>query len=113
MLEPFTIVEDDLLPELIAYLRNNDGSPMDLNNTNVKFYMSTPDLKDMRIDGATVQILDPDNGKVQYSWVAANTEVPGTFNAQFKVITSTVQGDKAMTVPTEEPLQIVIVPRQA
>jgi len=113
MLNPFTLVEDDLLPSLVAFLRNADGSPMDLTSTNVKFCMSTQDLSDVRIDHAPCTVVDAVNGKVQYDWVEPNTATPGTFAAQFKVIVTTLAGDKVMTVPTEEPLLIVIVPRQA
>lgn len=56
-----------------------NGSPEDLTNCQVYFYMSNG------ING-TAEVLDATNGEVMYTMQAENTAKTGTYRGEFKVV---------------------------
>ena len=57
------------------------------------------------ISGAAVSITDATNGVVEYSWVAADSDVAGTFFAEFVI---TFSGGTIRTSPDPGSITIII-----
>ena len=97
----FYIGLDDLLPVVQEYLKNDDGSPIDMTNaTSVLFYLWRFD-SGARIDvvnGVAGTFLDKPNGKVQYAWALGDTATTGEHQRRWKVI---FPGPKPISCPND------------
>lgn len=79
----FYISEDDRLPKLDAILIDGRGDIVDLTGATVEFHMATQ--AGTNVITADADIVDEDNGHVQYDWQFGDTADPGTYNATFRV----------------------------
>jgi hypothetical protein len=87
----FTIVEGDLRPAQILYLKAN-GKPFDLTGaTSVEFIFKSGGTR--RSGQATV--LDARQGKIRYDWVDGDTDLPGDYAC---IVVVTID-DKEQTFP--------------
>lgn len=107
----FTIKENDLLPVLSATLRDANGA-VDLSGaTSVTFLMNIRKGGTTKVSG-TCSILqvgdgsDGSKGMVQYAWVDTDTDVPGTYNAEFEVDFA----GKKLTFPNDSYAVVQILP---
>lgn len=93
----FTIKENDLQPWLRATLVQADGTPIDLTGATVRFVMQQQDAPTLKVDAGAV-IVDATKGVVEYRWAIGDTDTPGNYRAEFKVI---LPGSR-LTVPNAE-----------
>jgi len=93
----FYLKQHDTKPSYAAQLLQ-DGSAVDLTDATVKFHMGS-------VIDAPATIVDALTGNVRYDWVAADTEVAGTYKAEFEV---TFSDGSIQTFPNQDYLQIVI-----
>jgi len=99
------VKEGDLLPVVEATLYFEDGTGMDLTDCTVKFHMIDAEGT-KKVDAAAVITDTGPPGKVEYRWVAADTDTPGRYRGEFEV---TRVDTKTQTWPTLEPLEIIIL----
>ncbi len=79
----FYIKENDTLPPLKATLYGADGNVIDLTNADVVTFAMW--------DGAVklnreVTVVDAVAGKVKLDWLTGDTDTPGTYKGQFKIV---------------------------
>lgn len=94
----FTIKRNDLLPAIRAYLKNADGTALDLTGRSVKFIMrlrSAADLSAAKVN-TTASITDATAGLVSYQWVGTDTDTAGAYIGEFE----TLLGAQKQTVPS-------------
>ena len=96
------MVEKDLRPVIIATLKREDGSIVDLTGCSVKFHMKKGDVK--LIEKSASILNPPTDGKVQYAWEAGDTDVTGTCYGEFEV---TFADAKEQSFPSEGDFKII------
>lgn len=79
----FYIKRNDTAPAIRATLKDGDGDPVDLTGCSVNFHMVDEDGT-VVVDAAG-SVVTAASGIVEYSWAAADTDVSGTFRAEFEV----------------------------
>jgi len=92
----FDIKQHDTLPNLVANLKNNDGTVINLSNTNVYFKMRSINNGGLVVN-TEANVTTPLLGTVQYAWAANDTSVAGTFNGEFEI---NFEGGEVQSVPT-------------
>ncbi len=100
----FFLKQDDTAPVLQYTVLDEDKVAIDLTGSTVTFYMQDENGIEV-ISGAVVTITDASNGVVEYSWIAADSDVAGIFFAEFVIVFS---GGTIRTSPDPGSLQIVI-----
>lgn len=82
----FHLKVGDTLPKYRRTLRGSDGAVQDLTGaTSVKFRMRKMGTTGAyKVDAAAV-VIDAPNGLVEYAWVAADTDTPGSYHAEWQV----------------------------
>jgi hypothetical protein len=83
----FIVKQGDLLPVLEGTCLDSAGAAVNLTTAaSVGFYM-TPERGGLRADlvGAGA-VGDPVAGKVEYVWRAGDTDTPGLYRAEFRVV---------------------------
>lgn len=88
-----------------AQLQNADGTPIDLTNCTVKFSMILTSGGQLKVN-ALCAIIDAVNGKVRYSWQAADSSAYGDYKAEFQI---TFPDGSIQTVPNDGYITISIV----
>lgn len=79
----FYVKQGDTEPTLVAQLRWQDGTPIDLTDvTEVRLHMALN--YQLHVD-QPVTIITPSEGRVSYGWTPGDTDVPGQFDAEFEV----------------------------
>lgn len=101
----FYIKEGDLLPKIEATLKDETDTAVDLTDSTVKFKMNAHNDPTAKVDAAAT-IDDALNGKVSYTWIAADTDTPGAYDAEFEV---TFPSTKVLTFPNNGYLKIQVV----
>jgi hypothetical protein len=91
----FTIGRGDLLPILTATLTGDTGAVIDLTGCTVKFNMKARSGAAVKVTAAATVVNAP-GGIVSYTWAAGDTNVDGTYDAEFEV---TYPSGKKLTVP--------------
>lgn len=91
----FEMKANDLLPVIEAILTLEDGSIPALSGTTVSFIMAKEG--ELAKVNAAASIVDAATGKVRYTWLLGDTNVPGTYRAEWEVI---FPGPKPRTFPT-------------
>ena len=84
----FCFVQDTTRPYFaVQLLKENDHSVVNLTNASVAFYLRKQELPGgpAKVSGASCNVTDPPNGKVEYRWVTGDTAIPGLYNAEFRV----------------------------
>jgi 5-hydroxyisourate hydrolase-like protein (transthyretin family) len=80
----FYIKQNDTRPEIAATLINADGTKVDLSGATVKFLMRKVNATAATVD-ASATVTDATNGKVKYTWIAADTTTIGEYEGEFQV----------------------------
>ena len=106
----------DTRPFLDVQLKDVDGNGLDVSETvcdEIKFTMKESDSSTVVASGLCTRLPATDqsqfngyDGKVRYSWVAADTATAGEFLGEFQI---TYTDETKLTVPTSGTLAIVIL----
>ena len=93
----YTLKQGDTAPVIEATLQLA-GSSIDLTGATVKFHMADKTSGVVKVNATATP--DPDQvtnkGKVTYTWITANLDTEGTYNAEWEI---TFVSGKIMTVP--------------
>lgn len=100
----FRIKTNDTAPVLVATLTNAAGQKINLESATVRFHMKKYGASSLKVD-AVASIVDATEGKVQYEWQGADTDVAGTFYGEFEV---TYSDSKIETFPNNGYFTIII-----
>jgi hypothetical protein len=93
----FHLTQDDLAPLLRANLyKPGTKLPQDLTGATITVELQKADLSGPLFGGAVAVIGDPEDGVVEYTWVVGDSDTPGLFTGQFKVVI----GGKPISWPT-------------
>lgn len=92
----FFIKRGDRLPTLARQLLWNDGTPINLTGCTVRWKMARKSDGAVVVDAAAA-IVSAADGRVQYEWVAPDTDDSGHFEGEWRV---TYPDGKTLTVPT-------------
>lgn len=76
--------QNDTRPVVNATLLDAAGAPVSLTGATVKFIMRAVDASTTKVDSAAT-VVDSSAGRVRYTWVAADTDTVGEFEAEFEV----------------------------
>jgi len=104
----FTIKKGDTSPALTATLIDPDGEPAPLNLADeVEFYLNVPRSESKISDDLSggVSILNGEEGRVQYSWSAGDTDAVGQREAEFVV---TFQNGKIQSYPNDGFIYVLV-----
>lgn len=83
----FAIKQGDTSPKLVAQLKDGDGEPINLVDTQViEFHMMNADTDEVVIEDSSASVDDGENGVVSYDWKSGDTENEGHFKAEFEVV---------------------------
>jgi hypothetical protein len=92
----FSIKAHDRLPAVQATLTNASG-PVDLSSAlGVKFIMKLINGVTTKVNAAAV-LIDAPSGVVRYDWIAADTDTPGSYRAEWEI---TWADGRKQTAPT-------------
>jgi len=100
----FFIKQNDTSPALQATLKDGLGAVVDLTGASIRFHMRKTGDTTAKVD-ATAVIENADNGLVYYSWVAADTDTIGSYEAEFEV---TFTGGEIETFPNNRFIDVEI-----
>lgn len=109
----FVIKKDDLLPEISAVLKDDNGNIADLTTaTGVNFHMyevqnfKKGKIGSTKVDAAASVVGAPVDGTVKYTWTGTDTDTPDVYFAEFEV---TLPSSKPMTFPNDGYLVVQVV----
>jgi hypothetical protein len=100
----FTLKRYDRLPSIQASLTYPGATAVDLTGATVKFIMKLP-AGAVKVNAVAV-VVTPASGIVRYDWLAIDTDVAGTYDAEWEV---TFTGGKKQTFPTDGYLSVNVV----
>ena len=101
----FSIKQNDTSPAIQATLQDYEGNPINLLGATVRFHMKSLG-GNLKID-RPVSITDSANGVILYEWQASDTDVAGTYYAEFEV---TYSDSSVETFPNTDNIAIIITP---
>jgi len=81
---PFKLKKNDTSPILQTTITDAAGNGVDLTGSTVRFHMKRYGATTAKIDAAAL-VYDEDNGIVRYAWQTGDTDVGGSFLAEFEV----------------------------
>lgn len=97
----FYIGLGDSLPVIQEFLKNDDGSPIDMTNATavtISLWRFDSGVRVNVLVDAACTFLDKPNGKVQYAWGTGDTAVAGEHQRRWKV---TFPGPKYISTPND------------
>jgi len=102
-IQTFYIKQGDLSPSIVEFLRNADGTAINLTACTVRFHMRDG-TGTVKINAAAT-IDNATTGQVHYDWSGTDTNTAGTFYREWEV---TLPSTKTVTSPnyTDYPVQI-------
>jgi hypothetical protein len=80
----FTIKQGDTLPALDMWFSDGKGAPIDLTDASVRLVITKPNWE-VLLDKPCA-VLDAKEGYAQYCWQEGDTDTPGIYWAEFKII---------------------------
>ncbi len=86
-LEPGYLKQGDLSPRLVAELTDRNGKPVPVSGADVQFKMKLKGADALTID-APGGVLDGAAGLVYYDLQAGDTDVPGVYDCEFRIVYS-------------------------
>jgi hypothetical protein len=101
----FYIKQDDTTPSLRADLKKGSGDSVDLLNATVRFHMREIGSTNIVVD-ADATVISEAGGTVQYDWVAGDTAVVGSYQAEFEV---TYPQSTVETFPNDGYIRVEII----
>lgn len=101
----FTIKQNDTSPAIQATLQDYAGNAISLIGATARFHMKSID--GLVVIDAPMTIVNASNGTVLYSWQTSDTNVAGTYYAEFEV---TYSDTSIETFPNTDNIAIVITP---
>ncbi len=102
----FYIKEGDLWPPLEANLKQANGEPIPLQETDViKFVMTPRKNRNITTLDVDVTVVDYATGHVKYDWVDGDIDVAGQYQGEFVIL---LDGVKTTKVPNNGYFNIVI-----
>ena len=87
----FTLKQNDTSPAIQARLKNKDGTTVTLTGATVRFSMRHRVTNNLKVNRATATIVsatppaDTSAANVEYTWIAADTDIDGTYDAEWEV----------------------------
>lgn len=87
---------NDVLPALETVLTDPLGNPLYLAGATVNFVMRKSGTTGAPKVNAAVQIINPDTGRVRYTWAVGDTDVAGYFDLEWRV---TMPSGGQITIP--------------
>lgn len=86
MATTFTFYQGNTRPFFAVQIRNNRTHALvNLTGATVVFYFRHSDGRAAKVSGAAAVVTDALNGKTEYRWGSSDLDVPGTYNAEFRV----------------------------
>ena len=102
----FTIKQNDMKPDLIAFLKNSDKTPIDLTDADeVVFTMVKNGASTPKINKVAAVLEDAINGEVHYNWQAGDTDTIGTYKGEFEIVWA--EGI-TQTLPQDDYIKVII-----
>lgn len=104
----FEMVKNDLKPSILATLKYEDGTVVDLTGCTVKFHLKKGDT--LLFNKAAVVVAPATSGVVRYDWATGDTTVTldadgyARCSGDFEI---TFSDTKKMTFPTKGDLEII------
>lgn len=90
-----------------ATLYNADGTPLDLTGATVSFIVASKPRGGSQLLKNAATVASAVDGTVTYTWQAGDTDIAGTFFAEWEVVYGT--GEIA-SIPTEDYNRVIIAP---
>jgi len=94
----------DTLPAFQCRLLDN-GAGYDLTDKQPMLHMKGRDADSKRLDGAEMNVLDENNGEVEYQWESTDTSKAGTFDLEVVVVS---KNGKERTFPLKDFISVQI-----
>ena len=108
----FTMKRGDTAPVLERRLLDERGAPLDLSEegTEVLFRMRVADGGLLKVDDAEAEIVNAKKGHVRYVWAEGDTDLAGTFDAEFIVTyTGEAEPTEIRTLPSSRYYRVEIL----
>src|SRR5690348_13751737 len=100
------VKQGDLFPDVITTVKDENGVVVDLTAATLTFSMRKSRNPTVKVNAAAGALVDAVNGKISYSWQGTDTDTPGTYEGEFRIVPS--GGGDPFKVPTDGYLTIVI-----
>lgn len=105
------VKQGDLFPVVDTTVKDELGNPVDLTGCTCKFSMrDSRDPTSLPVNLQDGALVNGPLGKIRYSWLAGQTDIPGTFEAEFLV--DPVVGAN-FKVPTRGYITVIVEPKVA
>lgn len=105
-METFYIKQGDLWPPLEANLKQANGEPIPLQETDeVNFIMTFKNKRTSVVIEGEVEVIDYTTAHVKYEWNTGDTDVAGVYQGEFKVM---LNGEKLVSIPNNKYFDIII-----
>ena len=102
-----SMAKGDTGPDLEATVLKPDGTVQDLTGATGTWSMVNAETKTPKVTaGAATIPSPPTQGKIQYPWVAADTDTAGVFEGRFKV---TLSGGDVVMWPNDGFIYVVVI----
>jgi hypothetical protein len=101
----FYIKKNDTSPAILATLKDADDIPVNLNGASVRFHLRTISSRTVKVDEAAAVVASED-GLVRYDWQAQDTDVIGSYQAEFEV---TYSDASVETFPNDGYIRVEVV----
>lgn len=99
--------QNDTLPYLdFGLVKDLNKTAHDLTGATVTFTMRNRKTDVVKIDGASVTLIDAAAGEVRYSWSSGDLDEAGYFNGEFQV---TFADERILTFPAGEYIEIEVL----
>jgi len=101
----FYVKQNDTSPAMLATLQDANGTAISLVGATVRFHMRQIGRSDVVVDAPAI-IVTPLEGLVRYDWIAADTNIIGSYQAEFEV---TYADASVETFPNDSYIAVEII----
>jgi hypothetical protein len=101
----FYVKQNDTSPAMLATLQDANGTAVSLVGATVRFHMRQIGRSDVVVDAPAI-IVTPLEGLVRYDWIAADTNIIGSYQAEFEV---TYADASVETFPNDSYIAVEII----